>query len=101
MLLTQSKSKKQLTRRVHCKFNCFINKCKASGLTSLFIGQFYTKDFGTFTVNWRINKLLLPHNLYFGAKHIPLLSQKVFVLLAPIFIKPDKYNITVNLDKTQ
>ena len=30
------------------------------------------------TVNWRINKLLLPHNLYSGAKHIPLFSQRPF-----------------------
>ena len=29
-------------------------------------------------VNWRINKLLLPHNLYSGAKHIPLSSQRPF-----------------------
>ena len=38
----------------------------------------------TYIVNWRINKLLLPHNLYSSAKHIPLLSQKAFVLLVYI-----------------
>ena len=29
-------------------------------------------------VNWRINKLLLPHNLYSAAKHFPLSSQRPF-----------------------
>ena len=30
-------------------------------------------------VSWRINKLLLPHNLYSGVRHIPLLSQRPFL----------------------
>ena len=46
-------------------------------------------------VNWMINKLLLPHDLYSGAKHIPLSSQRpsqLIVLLAPISFRSDKYN---------
>ena len=35
-------------------------------------------------MNWRINKLLLPHNPYFGAKHIPLFSQRPFHFPYPI-----------------
>ena len=27
-------------------------------------------------LNWKINKLLLPHNLYSGAKHIPLFHKR-------------------------
>ena len=43
-------------------------------------------------VKWRIHKLLLPHNLYSGNKHIPLSSQKAFVLLVPISFGPDNTN---------
>ena len=42
----------------------------------------------TYLTNSRINKLLLPCNLYSGAKHISLSSQRpchFFVLLAPFF----------------
>ena len=31
-----------------------------------------------YIVNWRINKLRLPHSLYSGTKHIPLSSQRPF-----------------------
>ena len=43
----------------------------------------------SYIVNQRTDKLLLPHNLYSGAKHIPLSLQRPFhfiVLLAPFFI---------------
>ena len=39
-------------------------------------------------LNWRINKLLLPH-LYSGAKHIPLFSQRplhLVVLIGALFV---------------
>ena len=45
-----------------------------------------------YIVNWRINKLLLPHNLYSGPKCIPLLLRKAFILLAPISFWPEEYN---------
>ena len=40
-------------------------------------------------VNWRINHLLPPHNLYSDAKHIPMSSQKPFHFHCSI---SDKYN---------
>ena len=48
-----------------------------------------------YKVNWRINSLLLPHNLYSGTKHIPLFSQRPFHFLyslVPFSIRSDKYN---------
>ena len=44
-----------------------------------------TINFKQYMVNFGINKFLLPHNIYSGAKHIPLFSQRpfhLFVLLA-------------------
>ena len=41
-----------------------------------------------YTVNWRNNKLLLPHNLYSGTNNIALFSKGLFaffVLLAPFY----------------
>ena len=32
-------------------------------------------------MNWRIDKLLLPSNFYYGAKYIPLLSQGSFHMI--------------------
>ena len=46
--------------------------------------------------NWRINKLLLPHNHYSGAKHITLFSQRPFhyiVLTGALFC--DQTNIVL------
>ena len=39
--------------------------------------------------------LLLPHNLYFGAKHIPLLSYRLFHFhcsIAALWLRRDKHN---------
>ena len=36
--------------------------------------------------------LLLPHNLYSGTKHIPLLSRRLLSCVLTISFRPDKYN---------
>ena len=43
------------------------------------------------------HRFYIASDLYSGAKHIHLLSQKVFVLLAPISFQPDKYNTFTKL----
>ena len=56
--------------------------------TGLFLTEVYNA-IGSYIVNWRFNKLLLLHNLYSGAKHIPLFSQRPFhqiVLIVALFI---------------
>ena len=49
-----------------------------------------------------IKKLHLPHNIYSGAKHIPLSLQRPFhliVLSAPISFQPDKYKSMIRHEK--
>ena len=58
----------------------------------LLTGQFNSEDYCIYIcyiVDWRIKNLLLPHNLYSGAKHIPLSSQRPFslsLLIGRLFI---------------
>ena len=55
-------------------------------------------NFG-FIVYWRINKLLLPHKLYSGAKHITLSSQRFFHFHCSIgtLFHSDKTNTIIQL----
>ena len=71
------------------------------GCTGSFSSQFNTEDHCAFTVNWRINKSLLPHNLYSTTKHIPLTLQRPFHFIVnwcPFSFQSDKYNsLTINI----
>ena len=54
-------------------------------------------------LNWRINKLLLPHNLYSGTNNIPLFSQRPFhfiVLVGTLLLQPKKHYNYTNLVPT-
>ena len=52
-----------------------------------------------YIVNWRINKLVLPHSFYFGAKHILLSSKRPLPCWRPFHSNKTNTRITLMMAK--
>ena len=62
---------------------------------SFILINFYFVFMNKYLLNWRINKLLLPHTLYSGAKHMLSISQRPFHFhysIGTILLCQDKHN---------